>query len=359
MVAGRPEQAGERAARAEHRRVVGRAGAQAREQLLDLELEHARARARCASRSSSCSAERGDARVEAALLDRRAEDVAPVAARHEVAALVAHDARQQRRRGSCAGRAGAGSGPSPGARGRARRRAARRARPTRRRRRSTTCVGGEPLAAVERDAARRAPSSTSTRATLVSGRSVDARALGGERERRGDERAGRRRGRRGPRARRAGRARAPAPARAPATGSSARAARPEPLAQRELAARAPRPRRGRARRTQRAARAVADVDAADVGELGGERRPAPRALEPEREQRALLRVGLADRREHAGGDRASSPPPSAPRSSTHDAQAARPRAPGDGEPADAAADDRDVPARVLGGWQNGLLASPA
>ena len=41
--------------------------------------------------------ERGDARVEAALLDRRTEDVAPVAARDDVAALVADHAPQQRR----------------------------------------------------------------------------------------------------------------------------------------------------------------------------------------------------------------------------------------------------------------------
>ena len=43
----------------------------------------------------------------------------------------------------------------------------------------------------------------------------------------------------------------------------------------------------------------------------------------------------------------------------HDAQPARPRPPGDDEAADAAADDGDVEDGVLGGWQNGLLASPA
>ena len=122
---------------------------------------------------------------------------------------------------------------------------------------------------------------------------------------------------------------------------------PELLAQRELAAE----RFGLVAVTgqqERAGLAVADVDAADVGELGGERGPAPRALEPEPDERALLRIRFADRCEHPGGDRRRLSPERAP-VQQHDAQAARPRAPGDGQPADPAADDRDVPALVLCG----------
>ena len=94
VMAGRPVQAGELLRRAEHRRVVGRRRAQPRGHLLDDQLVHAgHDLARVAQQLVEAAG--GDRRVEAALLHRRAEHVAPVAARDEVAALEAHDALEQ------------------------------------------------------------------------------------------------------------------------------------------------------------------------------------------------------------------------------------------------------------------------
>ena len=140
-------------------------------------------------------------------------------------------------------------------------------------------------------------------------------------------------------------------------GSSARASQAQPLAQRELALQPARLVRV-TRDEQRAACPVPDVDAADVREFGGERRPAARALQPERDERRLLRIGFADGREHPGGDGRRGARERAA-IDEHHAQAARTRTPRDDEAADAPADDGDVAAAVLGGGQNGLLASPA
>ena len=72
----------------------------------------------------------------------------------------------------------------------------------------------------------------------------------------------------------------------------------EPLAERVAGARAPRPRRGRGRR--RACRCGA-AEVARRLELGAERRASRRRAQAEVEQRLLAELGLGDRREHARG----------------------------------------------------------
>jgi hypothetical protein len=82
---------------ADDRGVVGRAGTQAGDRLLDLELEHAGHELGGVAQQV-VHAEGGDRGVEAALLLRRAEHVAPVAPGHEVARArlaPAHDALEQ------------------------------------------------------------------------------------------------------------------------------------------------------------------------------------------------------------------------------------------------------------------------
>ena len=295
--------------------------------------------------------------VEPALLDRRADDVAPVAARDDVAALVADHAAQQRRRRVVRRVAQAQElalhGADGNARGVGQARGARRTTGPRRRRRRAAArrspsVELEPggAAVADDDAGATAVCGrSSTPARSAASASAAPTSRGSTAWSPGTSTAARSAG-----------ASAGSSARA-CEGSSGSRLEPEPLAQRELAVQ-----RGRLVRVagdeQRAAGAVADVDAAHVRELGGERRPAPRALQPERDERGLLRVRLADGREHPGGDgrRGAGERPAV---HEHDAQPARPRAPGDDEAADAAADDGDVEGGVLGGWQNDLLASPA
>ena len=111
---------------------------------------------------------------------------------------------------------------------------------------------------------------------------------------------------------------------------------------------------------QRAARAVADVDAAASASCAANARPAPRAAQPELEQRPLAGVGLGHRREHPGGD-ARRPGAELAALEQEHRQAALAGAPRDREADDAAADDRYVVAvavAVAGGMSR-PLASPA
>ena len=100
---------------------------------------------------------------------------------------------------------------------------------------------------------------------------------------------------------------------------------------------------------QRAARAVADVDAAGLGELRGEVRPAPRALQAELEQRPLAGVGLRHGREHPGGHARGAAAELAALEQEH-RQPAGAGAPGHGEADDAAADDGYVVAVAVCRW---------
>ena len=85
-----------------------------------------------------------------------------------------------------------------------------------------------------------------------------------------------------------------------------------------------------------------------LAQLGGERRPEPRALEAQRKQWALARVGLGHRRQHPGGHVRRLRAELAAFDNEH-GQPARPCAPRDGQADDAAADDRYVVAVVLCG----------
>src|SRR5438874_1614480 len=87
VVPGRPHQPAE-SARSERREVVWRAGTQPDAQLLDLELAYAGDDLVGLAQQLIDTAELG-AQREAALFDGRAERVAPIGARHEVAALKA------------------------------------------------------------------------------------------------------------------------------------------------------------------------------------------------------------------------------------------------------------------------------
>jgi hypothetical protein len=97
MVPGCPRQSVERSS-TDRRRVVGRTRAQAHAQLLDLQLAHA---GHDLDRLAQQLVDPAGVRLHviAALLDGRAEHVAPIGARHEIAAGEAHDAAQQP--GSC------------------------------------------------------------------------------------------------------------------------------------------------------------------------------------------------------------------------------------------------------------------
>jgi hypothetical protein len=92
---------------------------------------------------------------------------------------------------------------------------------------------------------------------------------------------------------------------------------------------------------ERAARAVSDVDAAGPREVRGEGGPEPRALQAQREQRALAGVGLGDGRQHAGGNVRGPRPQLAAVEHEH-REPARTRTPGHSEADEAAADDRYV-----------------
>ena len=128
-------------------------------------------------------------------------------------------------------------------------------------------------------------------------------------------------------------------------GQEALGAQPQPLAQLELAL----------QRLclvavacdhERAAGDVTDVDARQPVQLGGERGPAPRAAQPELEQRALARVGLGHGGEHARGHRRRRGAEVA--AVEHDdAQPARASAPRDGQPGDPSAEDGHVVGLLL------------
>ena len=234
--------------------------------LLDLELEHAGHELGGVAQQL-VHAGGGDRGVEAALLLRRAEHVAPVAARHEVAGArlaPAHDALQQ-----------------AGARGvaQAQRLALDRAHAR------LVAEGARPRPGGDDDllgaAARRGPSTSTPVRSTAPARSA-ARASAAHTRRGIDgvvvgkvQRAAQRRRERGLE-----------PARG--AGQQRLDVQPEALAQVALALE----RLGLvaiAGEHQRAARAVADVDAAGLGELRGEGGPAPRAAQPELEQRAARR----------------------------------------------------------------------
>ena len=97
-MARRPQQPIDRAG-ADHGQVVRRARPQAHAQLLDLELAHPRHEL-VAVAQQLVHRTGGGLQVEPALFDRRAEHVAAVRARHEIAALEAdravHEARPRR-----------------------------------------------------------------------------------------------------------------------------------------------------------------------------------------------------------------------------------------------------------------------
>ena len=244
----------------------------------------------------------GDRRVEAALLHRRAEHVAPVAARDEVAA--ARSARCGRAGRARRGRAGAAIWPLTG-----RTRARRPSAPDHAPAATTTCSAAS---------ARRRRASTSTPA-----RSRPRRAAPTRRRRRSAARSARDQrarvdgvvvGRRRARARTPARARARA--RRASLGSSALDARGPSARAARARARAPRPRRGRGRRRSVPHGAVADVDARRPRASSRRSRPAARALRsPSSSSGALAGVGLGDRREHPGGD-ARRAGAGSPRSST-------------------------------------------
>ena len=125
-----------------------------------------------------------------------------------------------------------------------------------------------------------------------------------------------------------------------ALGSSRSTSRPRPTAQRELALE----RLGFvavAGDDERAAAAQPGIGAGGRLELRGELRPRARAAQPELEQRELAGVGLGDGRQHPGRDARGAGAELAALEHA-DGEAALRRAPGDGQPDDAPADDGDV-----------------
>ena len=101
-----------------------------------------------------------------------------------------------------------------------------------------------------------------------------------------------------------------------------------------------------AREHQRAARAIADVHAADLGQLRGEGRPARALCRPSSSSGTLAGVGLGHRREHARGH-ARRPGAELAALEQEDRQPAGTGAPGHGEADDAAADDGYVVATAV------------
>ena len=112
-----------------------------------------------------------------------------------------------------------------------------------------------------------------------------------------------------------------------------------------------------ARDDERAAAPEAGIGARGIGELRGELRPRAGAAQAEPQERELAGVGLGDRREHARRDARGARPELAALEHA-DAVAALRRAPGDGEPDDAATDDGDV-GRCGCVQRHWHLASPA
>ena len=292
---GRPEQVLHDRALAQRRRVVGRARTEAGDQLLDLQLEHAGDELGGVAQQLVHGAG-GHRSVEPALLARRAEDVAAVAARDEVAALEADDAVEE---------AGAGGIAKPD-------RLALH-RPHRHARRVGDAAdqgrggaGGDQDALGEHSLAGRERGPI--RAAVLHEHLRDLRSrpqLGARGARGGGQRLGHearvdgvvvRQVKREPDRRRKRRLERASPRRRHAVDSQ-----PHPLAQLELALE----RLGLVavpRDQERPARPVADVDAGDVAELLGEARPPPRALHAEHEQVALAGIRLGGRCEHPRRD---------------------------------------------------------
>ena len=317
------------------RRVVGRAGAQAGERLLDLELEDAghelggvaQQLVDAAARSSRCRSPRSSIVAP--------RYVAAVAARDEVAAVEAQDVLAAAR--GRPGRAGAATWPLTGRTG-----TRRRARPTRRRRRDDA-LGGQRGEVADPAVRARAHARTPARAQAA----TSARAPGAGSTAWSSGSVERQRA-------------ATAPARA-------RARRALGASRRSTA----RPRRSRSARSRSsvlglvavagheqraAARGSRRSMPVTSAELGGERGPAARALAGRaRSSVALLRVGLGDRARACPAATCEAPAPRSPRSSSTTSSPRCARAPGDGQADDAAADDGDVTVRKL----LMLIASPA
>ena len=244
-----------------HRHVVGRAGAQAGESLLERQLGTP-GTSSDASRSSSKTPP-AVGRVEAPLLDRRAEDVAAVGARHEVAARRASSASRPGPRG----RAGAATWPLTGG---------RHARLRGRRQRADRGAGGEDdapgreLARRQRHP-RRPADRRRARARAHRGRGRGRRARRGLRGSAGWS----------PGISRARRRSAPAPARRARSVGGSRS----PPSPGRGGRRAPAERRGLVAvpaTTSVPLRAAAGVAPLGASQLGGERRPARAPREAER-----------------------------------------------------------------------------
>ena len=190
-----------------------------------------------------------------------------------------------------------------------------------------------PGAGRERRRCRRASVARSATSAVLA--DLDARAARSAGAARPAARAGRRSGRRARGTRRAASARAPARARARRSAAGARRAARGARAARARAP-APRPRRGRGRR--RACRSVPAARSPSSAANAGQR---PRCAGPSSSSSGSPRVGLGDRGEHPRRDvrRARAERVALVH---HDAQARCARAPGDGQPDHAAADDGDV-----------------
>ena len=315
---------------ADQRSVVRGRWPEPREDLLDLEFEHT-GDVLGGVAQQVVDREGGDGGVEAALLDGRPEQHTSVGARHEVAAVPAHNAIKQRRFAGLLAQAqqlaldrphrhvvGAVDLARPGARG------------------EDDLRCGDDRTVLQRH-------------RLAAGDPRDTRAgaqrdTGGTR-RRGERGAGcswvdgviKRRAERRPQAwsqrrlelTRGGR-------------HEPLHLQPESLTQRQLALHV----LGLvavAGDNQRSALAVADIHAADVRELGGKGGPETRAFQAQHQQVALAGIGLGDRGEHARGDvgrRGDRREFAA--LAEHHVETAGARPPGDRQPDDASADDYDV-----------------
>jgi thiamine-phosphate pyrophosphorylase len=342
VVPGGPGQPVERAA-ADRGSVVGRGGAKADAELLDLELADAGQELASVAQQLVDTAGARQRIVEAALLDGRAEQIAPVAARDEIAALEAQHATQQTGAGGVAqaqdlaldgphgharGGGETGDPAGPGTSG------------------EHDLAGRQRLAVGEGDAADALAVELDARDWRVLAQAHAGGDAGAPQRAQHEARVDGVVVGRVQREAYGGRERGLALARG--AGAQALDGQPQRFAVGQLALELARV-VVVAGEQQRAAAQQADVDLGGVGDLGGERGPHGGGAQPELEQAAggVSELDLGDGREHAGGD-ARGRTSDLVALEQRDRQAALARTPGDGQSDDAAADDERVWSLIAG-----------